>query len=91
MMRLVFGSQDGPRVEPRGAHKGVYELNGYADLVKALKRKGRYSSLDYGNPLYEGGRPPRSEEGIEAFASYAGWVSKKLRAYRVIWEVMSLT
>lgn len=68
--------------------KGSYDLSGYRALTEALKRRGvrPLYILDYGNPLYDDGLPPRSEEGRSAFARFAGRAAGEFGAY-ALWEV----
>jgi hypothetical protein len=43
--------------------------------------------LDYGNPLYDGGTQPYTDQGREAFARYASWMAQttkgKVRQYEI--------
>ena len=68
--------------------RGSYDLSGYRALTEALRRRGvrPLYILDYGNPLYDDGLPPRSEEGRSAFARFAGRAAEEFGAY-ALWEV----
>jgi len=68
--------------------RGVYDLSGYAALTEALRRRGLRPLyiLDYGNPHYDGGLPPRSDEGRRAFASFARKAAEEIGAY-ALWEI----
>ncbi len=52
---------------------GSYDFSGYDVLTSELKERGLRPLyiLDYGNPLYENGLPPRTDSGVAAFAMYA--------------------
>lgn len=69
--------------------KGVYSLDGYVRLTEALAAKGirPLYILDYGNPLYEGGLPPKTPEGIAAFARFAGAAAERLKGRGVLYEL----
>ncbi|MEM4532000.1 MAG: hypothetical protein QXY39_09045 [Thermofilaceae archaeon] len=68
--------------------RGAYDFSGYDALTSALKERGLRPLyiLCYGNPLYDGGQPPRSEEARSAYASYAGAAASRYGAY-ALWEV----
>jgi polysaccharide biosynthesis protein PslG len=69
--------------------RGRYNLDGYLRLTDALAAKGIRCLyiLDYGNPLYEGGLPPKTPEGIAAFARFAGAAAEQLKGRRVMYEL----
>ncbi len=68
---------------------GKYDLNGYIDLAKKLRINGIIPLfiLDYTNPFYNNGLPPKSEEGRKAFAQYSCYSAIILKEYGVIFEV----
>jgi hypothetical protein len=53
--------------------KGEYDFSAYDRLAAALEKHGIRAVfiLDYGNPLYDGGLPPASQESRAAFARWA--------------------
>jgi len=68
--------------------KGVYDLSGYRALTEALRRRGLRPLyiLDYGNPHYDDGLPPSSDEGRRAFTSFARKAAEEIGTY-ALWEV----
>lgn len=68
--------------------RGAYDLSGYKALTEALRKRGLRPLyiLDYGNPLYDNGLPPCSDEGRKAFASFARRAAEEVGAY-ALWEV----
>lgn len=69
--------------------KSTYDFSGYVILTEELKKRGiaPLYILDYGNPLYDNGLSPHTEEAREAFANFAANATKKFLNYTVIWEV----
>ncbi|MGC9085341.1 MAG: cellulase family glycosylhydrolase [Thermoproteota archaeon] len=69
--------------------KGVYDFSDYVVLTEELKRRGiaPLYILDYGNPLYDNGLSPHTEEGRVAFANFAANATKKFLNYDIIWEI----
>jgi hypothetical protein len=68
---------------------GRYDFSAYDVLVTAL---GPYNVhalfiLDYGNPLYDSGGPPRSEVARQAFARWAVAAAKHFAGRGALWEV----
>jgi hypothetical protein len=68
--------------------KGTYDFAPYDRLMSALAPFGLRALfiLDYGNPLYEGGGPPRTEATRQAFARWAVAVAKHFAGRGIIWE-----
>jgi polysaccharide biosynthesis protein PslG len=69
--------------------KGRYDFSPYERWLSALDAVGIQALfiLDYGNPLYDGGAPPRSAQTREAFTRWAVAAAKKFRGRGVIWEL----
>lgn len=69
--------------------KGTYDFSDYVALTEELKRRGiaPLYILDYGNPLYDNGLSPHTDEGRVAFANFAANATKKFLNYNVVWEV----
>jgi hypothetical protein len=69
--------------------RGVYDFSEYERLLSALDKYGIRALfiLDYGNTLYEGGAPPRTEIARQAFARWAIAAAKKFSGRGVIWEL----
>jgi len=68
--------------------RGSYDLSGYRALTEALRRRGLRPLyiLDYGNPHYDDGLPPRSGEGRSAFARFARKAAEEFGPY-ALWEI----
>ncbi|MEK6279116.1 MAG: cellulase family glycosylhydrolase [Acidobacteriota bacterium] len=68
--------------------KGTYDFTPYEHLLSALKSSGLRALLilDYTNPLYDGGAPPRTEETRQAFARWAVAAAKHFDGHEIIWE-----
>jgi hypothetical protein len=69
--------------------RGRYDFGEYDRLVKALDE---YKIqvlfiLDYGNPLYTNGAPPRTAETRQAFARWATAAAKHFSNRGIIWEI----
>jgi hypothetical protein len=69
--------------------RGVYDFSAYDGLVQELDEYSVHALfiLDYGNPLYDGGAPPRTEETRQAFARWAVASANHFSGHGVIWEV----
>lgn len=69
--------------------KGTYDFSDYVVLTEELKRRGMAPLyiLDYGNPLYDNGLSPHTEEGRVAFANFAANATKKFLNYDIVWEI----
>jgi hypothetical protein len=66
-----------------------YDFRAYDTLMKALDQKGMRAILilDYGNPLYDQGQAPRTEEGRAAFTKWAVAAVTHFRNKGVVWEM----
>lgn len=71
------------------AEKGRYEFASYDRLLKSLEPFGIrvLFILDYGNPLYDQGAPPRTEETRQAFARWSVAAAKHFAGRGAIWEI----
>lgn len=69
--------------------RGRYEFGEYDLLMKALDEYQIRALfiLDYGNPLYEGGNPPRTASAQQAFARWASAAAKHFSNRGIMWEV----
>jgi hypothetical protein len=69
--------------------RGSYDFSAYDRLMAALQPYNIHALfiLDYGNPLYDNGAPPRSEASREAFARWAVAAAKHFAGRGIIWEV----
>lgn len=69
--------------------KGRYDFAAYDRLMAALEPFGIHALfiLDYGNPLYDGGAPPRTEAAQQAFARWAVAAAQHFAGREVIWEI----
>jgi len=68
---------------------GVYDFAAHDRLVAHLSKAGARPLfiLDYGNPLYDGGRSPFTEAGRAAFARFAAAAAAHFRGRGIIWEI----
>eukprot|EP01012_Entosiphon_sulcatum_P051905 TRINITY_DN71289_c0_g1_i1.p1 TRINITY_DN71289_c0_g1~~TRINITY_DN71289_c0_g1_i1.p1 ORF type:complete len:485 (-),score=94.64 TRINITY_DN71289_c0_g1_i1:111-1565(-) len=68
---------------------GAYDFSAYDGLLRDLKQNGvqPYWILDYGNPHYDNGQPPRSPAALEAFAKFAVASIDHFKGNEVIWEL----
>ncbi|MCR4412831.1 MAG: beta-galactosidase, partial [Thermoguttaceae bacterium] len=68
--------------------KGEYDFSAYDRLLKSLdEHKIRaLFILDYGNPLYDKGLAPASDEGRQAFARWAAAAARRFRNRGILWE-----
>src|ERR1044072_8257256 len=68
---------------------GRYDFTAYERLMKALEseRLRVLFILDYGNPLYQDGAPPRNEATRQAFARWAVAAAKHFGGRGALWEV----
>ena len=71
--------------------KGKYDFAPYDRLMSSLQPFGLRALfiLDYGNPLYDGGAPPRTEATRQAFARWAAAAAKHFAGRGVIWEIFN--
>ena len=69
--------------------RGQYDFSEYDRLMKALAEYKIQALfiLDYGNPLYDNGAPPRTPETRQAFSSWAVAAAKHFSGRGVIWEI----
>jgi polysaccharide biosynthesis protein PslG len=69
--------------------RGQYDFTEYDRLMSALDESKVHALfiLDYGNPLYDNGAPPRTAETQQAFARWAVAAAKHFSHRGVIWEV----
>jgi len=69
--------------------KGQYDFAAYDGLMAALEahRIRAIFILDYGNPLYDRGLAPYSEEGRQAFARWAAAAVRHFRGKGILWEM----
>jgi hypothetical protein len=69
--------------------RGRYDFAEYDRLMSALDESKIHALfiLDYGNPLYDNGAPPRTPETRAAFARWAVAAAKHFSQRGVIWEV----
>lgn len=75
---------DATETEPRR-----YDFSNYDRLLTALESQRIHALfiLDYGNPLYDNGAPPRTEATRQAFAWWAVAAAKHFAGRGVLWEV----
>ncbi|MGH9928049.1 MAG: beta-1,4-xylanase [Pyrinomonadaceae bacterium] len=68
---------------------GRYDFSAYDRLTAALKPFNIRTLfiLDYGNPLYDNGAPPRTEATRQAFARWAVAAAKHFAGRGALWEV----
>ena len=69
--------------------RGRYDFSSYDRLIASLGPHNIHALLilDYGNPLYDHGAPPRNETNRQAFARWAVAAAKHFSGRGVIWEV----
>jgi hypothetical protein len=69
--------------------RGRYDFSEYDRLIKALDEYKIQALfiLDYGNPLYDHGAPPRTAETRAAFARWGVAAAKHFSNRGVIWEI----
>ncbi|HEV7745551.1 MAG TPA: cellulase family glycosylhydrolase [Pyrinomonadaceae bacterium] len=68
---------------------GLYDFSEYDRLLETLKPYSIHTLfiLDYGNPLYDSGAPPRTEAARQAFASWTVAAAKHFAGRGLLWEV----
>lgn len=68
---------------------GSYDFSAYDRLWSALTQRGLHAifTLDYGNPLYDGGLAPFSDAGRTAFAAWARAAATHFRGRPILWEL----
>ena len=69
--------------------RGRYDFSAYDRLLESLRPYdiGALLILDYANPLYDHGAPPRTESTRRAFADWAAAAARHFAGRHVIWEV----
>jgi hypothetical protein len=69
--------------------RGVYDFSAYDRLLKSLQQFQIRALfiLDYGNPLYTDGGPPRTEAARQAFANWAVAAARHFANRGVTWEI----
>lgn len=69
--------------------RGQYDFSEYDRLMSALDASKLHALfiLDYGNPLYDKGAPPRTPEARQAFARWAVAAAKHFSNRGVVWEI----
>jgi hypothetical protein len=69
--------------------RGHYDFSAYDRLLESLRPFdiGALLILDYANPLYDHGAPPRTEGTRRAFADWAAAAARHFAGGRVIWEI----
>ena len=74
--------------ETEKAH-GRYDFSAYDRLLESLRPYdiGALLILDYANPIYDHGAPPRTEGTRQAFADWAVAAARHFAGRRVIWEI----
>lgn len=69
--------------------RGQYDFKPYDELFSSLAKHGirPLMILDYGNPLYDDGLAPHTDEGRVAFAGFAEAAAFRYRNKGIIWEI----
>src|SRR5882762_1195357 len=69
--------------------RGRYDFSSYDRLMSALRPYNVRALfiLDYGNPLYDNGAPPRTEVTRQAFARWAVAAARRFAGRGVLWEI----
>lgn len=69
--------------------KGQYDFSAYDRLLAAQQPFGIRTLfiLDYGNPLYDNGAPPRTDATRQAFAAWAVAAATHFKNRGVLWEL----
>lgn len=73
--------------------EGVYNFSRTDELLSAYDAAGGHSrvrwmaTLAYSNPLYDGGGPPTSEEGVNAFVAFTVAAVRRYQGRGVLWEL----
>ena len=69
--------------------RGRYDFSAYDRLLESLRPFdiGALLILDYANPIYDHGAPPRTEGTRKAFADWAAAAARHFAGRRVIWEI----
>jgi len=71
--------------------RGHYDFSAYDRLLTSLQPFdiGALLILDYGNPLYDNGASPRTDNTRRAFADWAAAAARHFAGRRVIWETFN--
>ncbi|MEO8433911.1 MAG: cellulase family glycosylhydrolase [Pyrinomonadaceae bacterium] len=71
------------------SERGRYDFSAYDRLMAAMEQHKIRALfiLDYGNPLYDNGAPPRTQSAREAFARWAVAAAKHFAGRDVLWEI----
>ncbi len=82
-VRMDFGWESIER------EKGKYDFTAYDGLLAALRRQKikPLFILDYGNPLYDEGRSPATEEARKAFCVWVAAAVTRYRGRGILWEM----
>jgi hypothetical protein len=69
--------------------RGQYDWSAYEHLLKTLQPHhiGAIFILDYGNPLYDDGLSPHTDEGRAAFAKWAAAAVTHFKNRNILWEM----
>ncbi len=69
--------------------KGIYNYDSYDTLYNSLSSVNirPYWILDYGNPLYNGGNAPTTQESIDAFVNWTVASLTHFKGKGIIWEL----
>lgn len=68
---------------------GEYDFTHHDELVKELERRGMrlLFIIDYGNPLYDKGLSPHSDECRAAYARFCAAIARRYAGKKIIWEL----
>ena len=69
--------------------RGQYDFSAYDRLLSALEKESVRALfiLDYGNPLYDDGAPPRTENSRKAFTLWAVAAATHFSNRGILWEI----
>jgi len=69
--------------------KGQYDFSRHDKLVEDLEKLGIriIFIIDYGNPLYDDGLAPHTEEGRKAYANFCSVLAERYKDKNIIWEL----
>jgi len=69
--------------------KGVYNFTAYDQLLQQQENQKirSYWSMGYGNPLYDNGEAPYTDEGRNAFANFAVAAMGHFVGHNILWEL----
>ncbi|MCE9626261.1 MAG: cellulase family glycosylhydrolase [Deltaproteobacteria bacterium] len=75
--------------EPTEREKNTYDFSSYDRLVQVLDQHDLKAMFifAYGNPLYDGGMAPYTDEGRQAFARWAAAAAKRYAGKGYLWEI----